>query len=623
MKQIAQFVLAFFKITVSKGMVCADPQAACDHAALLADSGRFRRARMLLTSVISAPDTPVHVRVRALRMRASIHMRRQATLPNALSDLAAILELPDIEGPARAEMLLLRARVLERMENLSSAIESCSAVIHMEAATPEQILSGYGARALLRRLSGDNEGALSDYAAILSLPQPPPHEKALALNNRHVIHQELGETQAAIADLSDLIGMPDIAPEVRVLSLLYRGQLFEADRLLRLAVADYSAALMIPEIPAALRREAFALRASVFRRTGCGRRASADEGFLFATSGLWRNIRVGAVAFAILSIPFLWFLERTERSFSARFREGVAQAEAGEYASAFETFGEVIGSPDADDETKTRAHLERGRLYQKTGRHRQMLADFAAAMQRPGVSPRVKVEALLNQGFYNRERSDWKAAIADFSKAADFASGADLAALRGMAIFARAECHEMDGAHKAALADYTTLANMDAISSAQRALVLLNRGNNHRSVGDRDKAAADYAEVLKIQSAAVGTHISALLNRGLLHLQHGDSAKALEAFDAAIAVRGSENSPLADEVRHQRALVHFRLGQNEEALADLDEIVDTPGISVETRRRALALRREIHAGAGNAREAAADARELQSLQPVSPPPPAS
>jgi tetratricopeptide (TPR) repeat protein len=92
-----------------------------------------------------------------------------------------------------------------------------------------------------------------------------------------------------------------------------------------------------------------------------------------------------------------------------------------------------------------------------------------------------------------------------------------------------------------------------------------NRGQVLLAVGDRDAALRDYARVLVLNPGHVDSRAHAHCLRGLAAMEAGDSPGAEREFALAIEADPDLSDPWAN-----RATLHFKQGDSEAALRDLD-----------------------------------------------------
>jgi len=129
------------------------------------------------------------------------------------------------------------------------------------------------------------------------------------------------------------------------------------------------------------------------------------------------------------------------------------------------------------------------------------------------------------------------------------------------AYFDRGLLHKRANRHAAALADYDAALRWSPPYWEPH----FNRGQVHLTMGDRDAALRDYARVLVLNPDHVHSRAHAHCLRGLAALEAKDFVSAEQSFSLAI-----EADPDLADAWANRATIHFRRGEPEAALRDVD-----------------------------------------------------
>jgi tetratricopeptide (TPR) repeat protein len=125
-----------------------------------------------------------------------------------------------------------------------------------------------------------------------------------------------------------------------------------------------------------------------------------------------------------------------------------------------------IEEGSAEPHNLATAHLNRGNIYARRGKHRLALADYGAAVR---LDPRNAL-AHYNRGNAYYDSKQLPSAIADFTRAVE------LEPRFALAYFNRGRAHERRGDHKAAVRDYRSVLKLEpAASVAKAALAGLKR----------------------------------------------------------------------------------------------------------------------------------------------------
>jgi tetratricopeptide (TPR) repeat protein len=129
------------------------------------------------------------------------------------------------------------------------------------------------------------------------------------------------------------------------------------------------------------------------------------------------------------------------------------------------------------------------------------------------------------------------------------------------AYFDRGLLHQRANRHAAALADYDAALRWSPPYWEPH----FNRGQVLLALGDRDAALRDYARVLVLNPGHVHSRAHAHCLRGLAALEVKDFVSAEQSFSLAI-----EADPDLADAWANRATIHFRRGEPEAALRDVD-----------------------------------------------------
>jgi len=138
--------------------------------------------------------------------------------------------------------------------------------------------------------------------------------------------------------------------------------------------------------------------------------------------------------------------------------------------------------------------------------------------------------------------------------------------------------------------------------------VHLELGYLYQELGDFTRARHEYARIL--DSGAKPDFIgAALLNLAYMDAESGDVSAAFKRYDRLLA-----RDPSDTAARHSRALLELRLGQAEQAEADLSILLDS-GIKLKNREEILAARALARLVLGRTDRAISDAGLAQALRP--------
>jgi len=173
--------------------------------------------------------------------------------------------------------------------------------------------------------------------------------------------------------------------------------------------------------------------------------------------------------------------------------------------------------------------------------------------------------------------------------------------------FSRARLNRSKGRWDWAIDDLSVA--LDAFKARPEASqVRLELGYLYQELGNFTAARREYNRI--IDSDAKPDFIgAALLNLAYMDAESGDANAAFARYDRLLS-----RDPNDAAARHSRALLELRLGQAEQAEADLSRLLDS-GIKLKNREEILAARAMARLILGRAELAWGDAREAQTLRP--------
>ena len=179
------------------------------------------------------------------------------------------------------------------------------------------------------------------------------------------------------------------------------------------------------------------------------------------------------------------------------------------------------------------------------------------------VPSNLLAEAIYNRGTDRQLNDDLQGAIADYTTLIEMD---DIQPeLKGEALInrgaARAELEEMD----LAIADSTAALEMDDIPPELKAEALINRATDKECAGHIDEAKADYKAVIEFESAEDEYKARACGNYGWLLYVDGDYEQSLDISRAGLRL-----DPTQTYIRANIGLNLLHLGQTEEAVKEYD-----------------------------------------------------
>lgn len=132
---------------------------------------------------------------------------------------------------------------------------------------------------------------------------------------------------------------------------------------------------------------------------------------------------------------------------------------------------------------------------------------------------------------------------------------------RGAAYYCRGQMHDLAGAREEAIADFTSSIEWNP----HEAGAYFARGDVYEDQGQSDKAAADYAEAEKQGGATPAKQANLCWQRAV---RGRPLDRALRNCDAAL-----KSEPSNMQWLDIRGLVHFRMGDYADAIADLNTVL--------------------------------------------------
>jgi len=107
--------------------------------------------------------------------------------------------------------------------------------------------------------------------------------------------------------------------------------------------------------------------------------------------------------------------------------------------------------------------------------------------------------------------------------------------------------------------------------------------------------------------------VSVELYRGLTYLLTGRLEKAIEVYSAGVRFPGLDLATRAS-VLVNRALAHWQLKHNDEAIADLNTVIDTLGTPDDQRIKAILGKAEIYLGLGRYDDAESETNKVNAFE---------
>jgi tetratricopeptide (TPR) repeat protein/tRNA A-37 threonylcarbamoyl transferase component Bud32 len=530
--------------------------------------------------------------------------------------------------------LLARGQEKARQGDFQGAIADCTLAIQLDP----QNSRAYSQRGSARYKSGDLAGAIADYTQVIQLAGD-----ARAYFNRGIARYRLEDYEGAVADYTQALGLN---PQWAV-AYYNRGNAYRQLNQQQQAIEDYSRAIELN--PEDVR--AYFNRGVVRGHLGDAQGAAADfsevikrdpqDGEAYFNRGVAR-VQLSDLQGAVED--YTQALQLDPRHGKAYYHRGLARQALGDPQGAVEDFSQALSLrsaeatelPEAEaaaqadlylqramaylssntlepaladceqalrlDPNLSRAYLCRGLARQGLGDPGGALADFNRALE---LDPQM-AKAYLNRGIAHLDLGNIEAALSDLNQAIA------LDPQDASAYSSRGRIHWLLGDPLAALQDYTAALERDP----QNPQLYLNRGQLHVEREDWPAACEDFSQVLQ-WAARPGIPrgpellLNAHLCRGMARQRLGDLAGALADFTALI-----QQQPQASQAFALRARVHLALGDQEVALADLNQALSLDqNWGVADAALAYRQRGDLHRQANCPELAIADYTQALALNP--------
>lgn len=552
----------------------------------------------------------------------------------ALADFNRALEL----DPQMAKAYLNRGIAHLDLGNIEAALSDLNQAIALDP----QDASAYSSRGRIHWLLGDPLAALRDYTAAL---ERDPQNPQLYLN-RGQLHVEREDWPAACEDFSQVLqwaarpGIPR-GPELLLNAHLCRGMARQRLGDWQGALADFDQVLQGDPKPTARRREqlgsAYFHRGQVRAALGDGLGAIQDYhqalalGVAVAEADIRRDlaraqIQTGDLQAALEQLNEAVRLQPERRDLRQERAELCRQL--GRWPEAIADYDEVLRQ-DPQDWT---AWLGRGMAHGQVGNWDSAIQDLSRVLQQ---DPDHR-EALWHRGQALQQLGQTEAALQDLNRLLQQDPQHRMARLaRGSLLLAlavrgtdgptnRAEQDRVSGTESLELGYYAQAeSDFDQVIQEQaqdgeqsRQLYLeahLKRAQVRRLRHNLEGAIADWDRVLELASPGDPEVLvtEALLYRGLCRQERGDLAGALADFTALI-----QQQPQASQAFALRARVHLALGDQEAALADLNQALSLDqNWGVADAALAYRQRGDLHRQANCPELAIADYTQALALNP--------
>lgn len=525
----------------------------------------------------------------------------------ALADFNRALEL----DPQMSKAYLNRGIAHLDLGNIEAALSDLNQAIALDP----QDASAYSSRGRIHWLLGDPLAALRDYTAALERdPQNPQ-----LYFNRGQLHAEREDWPAACEDFSQVLqwGIPR-GPELLVNAHLRRGMARQRLEDWQGALADFDQVLQ-GDPQSGL---AYFHRGQVRAALGDGPGAIQDYhqalalGVAVAEADIRRDlaraqIQTGDLQAALEQLNEAVRLQPERRDLRQERAELCRRL--GRWQEAIADYDEVLRQ-DPQDWT---AWLRRGMAHGQVGNWAAALQDLSRVLQQ---DPDHR-EALWHRGQALQQLGQTEAALQDLNRLLQRDPQHRMARLaRGSLLLTLAVRGTVPAAGVAleqAESDFDQVIQEQAQDGEQpRQLYLeahLKRAQVRRLRHNLEGAIADWDRVLELASSGDPEVlvIEALLYRGLCRQERGDLAGALADFTALI-----QQQPQASQAFALRARVHLALGDQEAALADLNQALSLDqNWGVADAALAYRQRGDLHRQANCPELAIADYTQALALNP--------
>lgn len=230
-------------------------------------SGEDEKCILAMSKVIDSSVASPYQTLQAYTSRAIAKLRR-SLIEEAIEDVTAALELPDIEDSSRAIAAYTRAEMLFMRGDPALAIADYTIVIEMMDFSPESVANAFVMRAKSYAELGSNDCALSDWNAALQMSEIEPSVAIQGLASRAQMYMNLGKADEALSDCNAVLEFPDVPNEYFAQCACIRASCEMKEGNLTDARSDLDAVCALEECPALFRAGAFLLRSGLLRHDG-------------------------------------------------------------------------------------------------------------------------------------------------------------------------------------------------------------------------------------------------------------------------------------------------------------------------------------------------------------------
>ncbi len=545
-------------------------------------------------------------------------------------------------NPDFAEAYIARGETYQALGDLDQAVADYSAAL---ALAPNA--QAYYLRATVYEAQEDLDSALADLTEATTLDP----QLAEAFNLQAMLYMEQGATVEAQAAYEHLTAVSEAYP--RAFASL--GDIYAAQGENEAALAQYTRALELGYVTPTL----YASRGAVLTALGDYTGAVADYEAIIRD----RNAEPGAEIYYARGQAYLG-LESYSDALSD-FREAIKREPensnylyGGAYAAYYDRNGEqareFLNLILAQDATYAPAYHLRGLLREQEREFVGALADYTRAIEldpadliyrlqratllTAGSVPDQNCElalkdlnqvlagepehwlALVTRGRCHEQLDDLDSAQADFDQAVAW-HNTGIEALE-----ARASFYLRQGEMQAALEDYSQALTLQP----ENVSLLLRRASLYELAGEIDLAAADLHQVITLKPSQPAAYIqrgdlylnlaqaeqARLSGGGLTEAEVADHQALLTTYfttaatDYAQALELDPTQPRQLDLRYNRALALFSLGENEGALQELNRLLTA---DPQTVPKAYLLRAQVLIALGRTDEAIVDLNKLDAL----------
>jgi tetratricopeptide (TPR) repeat protein len=260
------------------------------------------------------------------------------------------------------------------------------------------------------------------------------------------------------------------------------------------------------------------------------------------------------------------------------YRRGLAHNDSADFRQAIEDFTKITEQPSPEDETLIPlAYHNRGLAHDKLGQSDQTVENFKNAIE---LNPAF-VDAYISLGMTYARQGRPDLAIAEFARAEEKATDST-------AWFNLGKAYTNQGQFDKAVESFTKVITLDRDSI--KAHIYRGQAYLEQEEAAPPKAVADFIKAVDLIESPSNTqyitttiHAQAYLNLGLARIKEdtkeGSLEEAIGHFNTAISITKAITQPsgitptLAYEAYNQRGLAHAKLGQSDQAVADLTQAI--------------------------------------------------